>query len=74
MTQKERLLHALFDGDKSKEHRNIKFFRGSGPDISPEGICGEANRALFEANLGLVEAHPEFGDRNSPSVDVKHLP
>ena len=70
MSEKERLLRALFESP-GREHLNIKFCRGSSDDISPEDLCREANAAILQVDLELVEPSDEFGDRGRKVVDVK---
>lgn len=72
MTDKERLLHTLFEA-KGKEHLNLKFFRGISDDISPEDLCREACSAIFQAEQGLAATKSDFGDRGRKTVDVKEL-
>lgn len=73
MSEKERLLHTLFESE-NREHLNLKFFRGFSDDISPEDLCREANSAIFQVEAGLVEVRPAFGDSDRKVVDVRHLP
>jgi hypothetical protein len=54
MTEKTRLMHALF-GHAEREHRNIKFFRGVSDDISVESLCAEAANGIEQIMTGLVE-------------------
>jgi hypothetical protein len=53
MTEKQRLMHALF-GHAEREHRNIKFFRGMSNDVTVEGLCREAANGIEEILTGLV--------------------
>ncbi len=69
MTEKERLLRALFEKE-GQEHLNIKFCRGTSDDISPEDLCREANSAIFQIENGLVEVRPDFGDKETTVIDV----
>ena len=71
MTEKERLLHTLFARNDGTEHLNIKFFRGTAKDISPEDLCRQVNSALLQNELGSIEARAEFGDRGRTKIDVK---
>lgn len=73
MSEKERLLHTLFESE-NREHLNLKFFRGFSDDISPEDLCREANSAIFQVEAGLVEVRPEFGDAGHKVLDVRKLP
>ena len=73
MNEKERLLHALFDKNNDREHLNIRLFRDSSDDISPEDICREANSALLQIELGLAPSQPEFADAASPIVDLEKV-
>ncbi len=58
MTEKARLMHALF-GHSEREHRNIKFFRGTSADVSVEKLCGQAANGIEQITTGLVDpTHP----------------
>ena len=72
MTEKERLLHRLFETE-GREHLNIKFFRGTSDDISPDSLCSEANSAIFQVELGLAGTRSKFGDKGRTTVDVKGM-
>ena len=72
MTEKERLLQTLFETE-SRKHLNLKFFRGSSDDISPEALSREANSAILQVELGLVETRSEFGDRGRAVVDLREF-
>lgn len=72
MTEKGRLIHTLFETN-GREHLNIKFFRGSSDNISPETLAREANSGIFQADLGLAEEEPGFGDRNRTVIDIANL-
>ena len=72
MTARERLRRTLFQSE-GREHRNIKFCRGSAGDISPEDLCNAASLAIMQVDFGLVEIKEEFGDRNRTKVDVASL-
>ena len=53
MTEKERLMHALF-GHAEREHRNIKFFRGTSSDLTAEQLSEQAASGLEQILTGLV--------------------
>ena len=72
MTEKERLLHTLFE-QESREHLNLKFCRGHSDGISPEGLCREANSAIFQLDAGIAEPNNTFGDKDRKVVDVRPL-
>lgn len=72
MTNKERLLDALFNTE-GERHLNLKFYRGFSDDISPEDLCEQANLAIFQAKIGLVEGRPSFGDKGRKAVDVAEV-
>lgn len=54
MTEKERLLHALF-GHPEREHVNAKFMRGTSEDVTVDALCNEAVKGLEQILTGLVE-------------------
>jgi len=70
MSEKDRLLKTLFE-TAGLSHLNIKFFRGTSDNISPEDLCREANAAIFQFEKGLVKGSADFGDAGCPVVDVK---
>lgn len=51
MTNKERLMAALFDNPQ-REHVDIKFFLGGGVDITEDALCGEAVSMLEQMDEG----------------------
>ena len=51
MTNKERLIAALFDNPQ-RGHVDIKFFVGGGVDIAEEDFCGEAVKMLEQMDEG----------------------
>lgn len=55
MTEKSRLMHALF-GHAEREHRNIKFFRGTSIDVTTEQLCEQAANGIEQIVTGLVVA------------------
>ena len=55
MADKDRLMRALF-GHEEREHRNIKFLRGTAEVITPDQLREEAANGLEEIVLGLVDA------------------
>ena len=57
MTNKERLMEALFDNPQ-REHVDIKFFLGGGVEITEEALCGEAVKMLDQMDAG--EGDTEF--------------
>ena len=57
MTNKERLMAALFDNPQ-REHVDIKFFLGGGVEITEEALCGEAVKMLEQMDAG--EGDTEF--------------
>jgi hypothetical protein len=72
MNAEQRLLETLFE-NPNHEHIDIKFCRGTDSDISPEALCDEANKALLQIDLGLVETRPTFGDKDRKQIDVATL-
>lgn len=54
MTEKDRLMHALF-GHAEREHRNIKFFRGTSSDVTVENLCEQAANGIEQIITGIVE-------------------
>lgn len=55
MTEKSRLMHALFDHAERREHINIKFFRGSSDDLTAEQLSHEASNGIEQILSKLVE-------------------
>ena len=72
MTEKARLIHTLFETE-GRKHLNIKFFRGSSNDISPETLSRDVNSAIFQADLGLAEESPDFGDSTRTVIDIAKM-
>jgi hypothetical protein len=72
MTAKKRLMDALFDNEL-KEHVNLKFFRGTGTDVSPERLCDASASAMFAVDTGMVDRREEFGDRDKKQIEVATL-
>lgn len=73
MTEQSRLMRALFEhGHEGREHVDIKFLRGSSPNITTEDICREANSALFQIENGLVEGDSDF-EEAFKQVNVEEL-
>jgi hypothetical protein len=72
MTAKKRLIDALF-ADEHREHVNLKFFRGTGNDVSTEQLCEAAASAIFQVNSGIVERRTSFGDRDCRQIEVARL-
>lgn len=64
MTNKERLMVALFDNPQ-REHVDIKFFLGGGVEITEEALCGEAVKMLdqMDAGIGDTEFAEAFDQR-----------
>jgi hypothetical protein len=54
MTEKERLMHTLFDHAERREHINIKFFRGTSDNVSPEQLCHQARLGIEQITSKLV--------------------
>ena len=74
MSAKERLLRTLFETEaEERKHLNMKFFRGTSDDISPEELCAEANSALLQVKLGQAKMRESFGDKDDPTIDVRDL-
>ena len=71
MTPKERLMRTLFNTE-GRTHRNIKFSRGTAPDISAEDLCAEANSAISQVETGAVEHRSTF-DEDYEVVRVAEL-
>ena len=67
MTNKDRLLAALFD-NQQREHIDIKFFIGGNVDITEEELCGEAVKMLDQMDVGKGDT--EFAE-NLTQRDVK---
>jgi hypothetical protein len=65
MTNKERLMAALFDNPQ-REHVDIKFFLGGGVEITEEALCGEAVKMLeqMDAGVGDTEFKETFEQRD----------
>jgi hypothetical protein len=72
MTEKQRLIHTLFETD-GRDHLNLKFFRGCSTNISPEDLSREANSAILQVELGLVKTHATFKDDKRSTVDVNTI-
>jgi hypothetical protein len=72
MSEKQRLLDTLFKTE-GREHLNLKFFRGSSDDISPDALCREANSAIFQYETGLAEIRTSFGDAERRVIEIKGL-
>lgn len=72
MSEKQRLLHTLFERP-GRELINIKFFRGSNEDISEDRFCSEVNKVLFEIDNELTMASDHFTERAQKKTDVKEL-
>lgn len=66
MTNKERLMTALFDNPQ-REHVGIKFFLGGGIEITEEALCGEAVKMLeqMDATEGDTEFKETFEQREA---------
>ena len=64
MTEKERLMHALF-GHAEREHQNIKFFRGTAEVVTPEQLCEQAANGIEQILTGLAESQ-----RPRETIDV----
>ncbi len=71
MTEQARLMRTLFEHN-GREHIDIKFLRGRSNAVSPEDICREANKALFQIDHGKVEGDTAFKE-NLKQVDVLEL-
>lgn len=71
MTEQARLMRALFEHE-GRQHVDIKFLRGSSPNITTEDVCREANSAIFQIDNDLVEGDSEFQE-NFKQVDVAEL-
>lgn len=71
MSEKQRLLHTLFERP-GKELVDIKFFRGSSEEVSEDHFCAEVNKTLFEIDQELTNASEAFVE-NFKTVDVKEL-
>lgn len=72
MSEKQRLLHSLFERP-GKELLNIKFFRGMNEAISEEQFCSEVNKTLFAIDNELTEADGHFEEKVSKTTDVMEL-
>lgn len=55
MSQKDRLMRALFEHESQRTHLNIKFLGGTADDISVEALSREAANGIEEVLSGLVE-------------------
>lgn len=55
MTEKDRLMHALFDHVERREHIDIKFFRGTSDDVTSEQLCHQARSGIEQILSKLVE-------------------
>lgn len=71
MSEKDRLLHTLFERP-DRELVNIKFFRGSSEEISEDDFCAEVNKTLFEIEQELTESSEAFAE-NDKAINVKEL-
>ena len=72
MNAKKRLMDALFDNEH-KDHVNLKFFRGTGSDVSTERLCDAAASAMFAVDTGMVDRRADFGDRDAKQIEVATL-
>lgn len=71
MDLRQELLEILFgDADKKLIHLGIT---RSGKDASKEEILADVIGALKNIDAGNVSARSEFGDRDTPRVNVKLL-
>lgn len=59
MTEKERLLHILFETE-GVSHRNIKFMRGDQAVVTEDAFCREVNSALMQRKTGMIEPLAEL--------------
>jgi hypothetical protein len=71
MTDQTRLMRALFEHE-GRTHVDIKFFRGTGQNVTSEDVCREAVNALFQIDNGLVDADVDFTE-DFKQVDVTEL-
>ena len=71
MSEKERLMKALFD-DPTREHVNIKFFRGFADAIPEEEFCAQVSTALFQLENGLITATETFHE-DFHQTDIRNL-
>ena len=71
MTDQNRLMRALFEHE-GRAHVDIKFFRGTAQNVSPEDVCREAVNALFQIDSNLVEGDVDFTE-DFKQVDVTEL-
>lgn len=55
MTEKERLMSALFDHAERREHINIKFFRGTSDNVTSEQLSHQARLGIEQIKSKLVE-------------------
>lgn len=55
MTEKQRLMHALFDHAERREHINIKFFPGTSNGVTAEQLSREAANGIEQILTGLAE-------------------
>lgn len=55
MTEKSRLMRALFDHVERREHINIKFLRGTSDDVTEEQLSHEAANGIEQILTGLAE-------------------
>lgn len=69
MTNKERLIHALFEHE-GREHIDIKFCMGSGSAISPDQLWSEGASAFLQIDSGSVEGDEDFNE-DFKEVDLK---
>jgi hypothetical protein len=71
MTNRERLLHALFDHE-GREHIDVKFFPGTSNSVTSEQLCGEAVSGFFQIDQGLVDGDDQF-EETFHQVNVAEL-
>jgi len=72
MNAHKRLMDVLFS-DEERAHVDLKFFRGTGTDVSPDDLCDAAVTAIFQVNSGMVERRAEFGDRGLMQIEVEKI-
>ncbi|WP_298335967.1 hypothetical protein [uncultured Erythrobacter sp.] len=72
MTNKERLMTALFDNPQ-REHVDIKFWLGGGVEINEDALCGEAVKMLdqMDAGQGDTEFVEDFEQREATEFVAK---
>jgi hypothetical protein len=59
VTEQARLMRTLFE-HPGRTHIDVKFFRGTSSDVSPEDVCREANSVIFQIDSGMVEGDEAF--------------